>query len=275
MSDTTSGEGGPAAGPSPHPDENPTPPSGALDPSPPPWSHAPGPGEVACERCGWVHERCTAHKTNGNPCGQHPTVGGSGVCTRTHGNAPQVRAAAARRLALGRARAELEREGRLGGGTIDVDPADAMLAMVREAAFNVAVLRDMVATLSTEPLAAMGDDETTVMVSSVSAVAGLMGSTSKVMEAAPHVWVNMYDAERERLVKWSKACRDAGVDEAVVRLEERRADQLAGILRGIEASLLAVVLAAVPEALTERVRGVWVAEAPRVIEAELRKVGEA
>lgn len=270
MSDTTSGEVHPEQATSAQGDENPTPGASAPDPSPPPWSHAPGPGEVACERCGWVHERCTAHKTNGNPCGQHPTVGGSGVCTRTHGNAPQVRRKAAERLALGRARAELEREGRLGGGQIDVDPADAMLAMVREAAFNVAVLRDLVAGLATEMDAAAPD-----ALGPVPAIAGLMGSTSKVMEAAPHVWVNMYDAERERLVKWSKACRDAGVDEAVVRLEERRADQLAGILRGIEASLLALVLAAVPEALTEQVRGVWVAQAPRVIEAELRKVGEA
>lgn len=275
MSDTTSGEGGdPSTGAAP-------PHLSTVVDTTPKYGRAPEAGEVGCQRCGWVHLRCSGHvdRPKGlgaymTPCGRRASEGGT-VCAAHGGRAPQVRAAAARRLALGRARAELEREGRLGGGTIDVDPADAMLAMVREAAFNVAVLRDMVASLSTEPLAVVGDDETTVMVSPVSAIAGLMGSTSKVMEAAPHVWVNMYDAERERLVKWSKACRDAGVDEAVVRLEERRADQLAGILRGIEASLLALVLAAVPEALTEQVRGVWVAQAPRVIEAELRKVGEA
>lgn len=213
--------------------------------------------------------KCSAHTSSGRPC-RNWAIQGATVCRMHGGSAPQVRRKAAERLALGRARAELEREGRLGGGQIDVDPADAMLAMVREAAFNVAVLRDLVAGLATEMDAAAPD-----ALGPVPAIAGLMGSTSKVMEAAPHVWVNMYDAERERLVKWSKACRDAGVDEAVVRLEERRADQLAGILRGIEASLLALVLAAVPEALTEQVRGVWVAQAPRVIEAELRKVGEA
>lgn len=218
--------------------------------------------------------KCSAHTSSGRPC-RNWAIQGATVCRMHGGSAPQVRRKAAERLALGRARAELEREGRLGGGQIDVDPADAMLAMVREAAFNVAVLRDLVAGLATDPIIPLGDDETTVMVSPAGSVAALMGSTSKVMEAAPHVWVNMYDAERERLVKWSKACRDAGVDEAVVRLEGRRADQLAGILRGIEASLLALVLAAVPEGTVAAVRGAWQVGAPRVIEAELRKVGEA
>jgi hypothetical protein len=275
VTDTTSGEGGdPSTGAAP-------PHLSTVVDTTPKYGRAPEAGEVGCQRCGWVHLRCTGHvdrpKGTGaymTPCGRTASEGGT-VCATHGGRAPQTIRANERRLALGRARAELEREGRLGGGQIDVDPADAMLAMVREAAFNVAVLRDLVAGLATDPIIPLGDDETTVMVSPAGSVAALMGSTSKVMEAAPHVWVNMYDAERERLVKWSKACRDAGVDEAVVRLEGRRADQLAVVLRGIEASLLALVLAAVPEALSEQVRGVWVAQAPRVIEAELRKVGEA
>lgn len=63
-------------------------------------------------------------------------------------------------------------------------------------------------------------------------------------KAAPHVLVTMYNEERERLVKWAKACRDAGVEESRVRLAERQGEMLATVLRTLLASLQAALVAA-------------------------------
>ena len=51
----------------------------------------------ACEKCGQVHKRCTAHNKAGGPCGQQAKRGTT-VC-RSHGaNAPQTKRKAAERL---------------------------------------------------------------------------------------------------------------------------------------------------------------------------------
>src|SRR4051812_45676046 len=90
-----------------------------------------------------VSQRCTARSSRtGKPC-KNWAVHGATVCKSHGGRAPQVIAAARRRLALGEAITELDRLGRV----VDVDPAEAMLDMVREAAANVAVYRHLVQRL--------------------------------------------------------------------------------------------------------------------------------
>ena len=53
-------------------------------------------------------------------------------------------------------------------------------------------------------------------------------------EAAPHVLVRMYGEERDRLVRYARACIDAGVAERLVRLAERQGGLLVGV---VEAAL--------------------------------------
>lgn len=245
------------------------------NPSPPKYGRAATAGETPCLRCGWVHLRCTSHtrnKVTGEydvPCGRPPRPG-LAVCATHGGKAPQSIRAGERRVALGRISAELERQGRLGGGELDVDPAEAMLAMVREAAFNVAVLRDLVAQLDASVSTGGGTDGEAP--SPLAAIAGLTGSQSKFLEAAPHVLVTMYDSERDKLVRWSKMCREAGVDEAVAAAQVREADAVVGVLRGVTDALLALVVGVLESSapgVVTTVRDVWSAELPGIVAGEL------
>lgn len=191
---------------------------------------------------------CRAHsKQSGAPC-KKLAVPGATVC-RNHGaGAPQVRAAAARRVEEQRVRTEVAtRIEEVAAAAAGLHPIETM-EMAR--AYSHAMAQ-VLAEVQTET-DLVGSDE-----GGVSAAAELFRR-----------WV-------ELAMKAGKTAADAGIDERRLSLSEAQWDQLAAIFDAVQASLLALVLAAVPEALSEQVRGVWVAQAPRVIEAELRKVGEA
>jgi hypothetical protein len=116
---------------------------------------------------GPIVRQCTGtSRRTGKRC-TRSAMKGQSVCYTHGGAAKQNRRAAARRLALGEARAELTRM----GVPIEVDPAEAMLEMVCEAAGNVAFLRGRVADLRPD----LGTD----------GLAGNIGSTAKENEAAP------------------------------------------------------------------------------------------
>lgn len=135
------------------------------------------------------HARCHAHaKKTGKPCGRGPVPGGT-VCSMHGGKAPQVKAAAERRLEVAEIGRKLERL----GVAIEVNPLDALQHSVFEAAGNVAFLRERVQDGGETPSAA---------------------------------WLAHYDAERERLAKFAKMAVDAGVSERLVRLEEAKAEAL-------------------------------------------------
>lgn len=189
-------------------------------------STAPVP-DPTCAKCGEVHVKCAAHRLDGKPCLGMPMLGGP-VCRKHGGKAPQVQAKAKRRLALAEAMGELDRL----GIPVEVEPSEAMLQMVYEAAGNVAFLR-------------------------AGTIDGPLGS-------AVH---KLYDEERERLVKWAKACRDAGVDEREVRLKEEQAELVAQGYRTLVASMQRVLL----EAGLERkvIDAVWSEKVPGLVREAL------
>lgn len=189
--------------------------------------------------------RCTAtSKRSGERCKRPPVVGGS-VCSMHGGAAPQVRKAAERRNALGAlvAEVDVERERRLKlGQALPVDETEAMIAMVHEAAANVDTYRSLVQRLDAE---GSGDG----------ALVGLLGGT-KEREAARHIWVSLYDEERDRLMRYTKMCREAGVAARRVALAEAQHDVMAGLLRGAFDGLLALVVELVGERAGPELAGV-------------------
>lgn len=129
---------------------------------------------------------------------------------------------------------------------IDIDPIDALLHLVHEAAGNVAFLGARVADLGYS------------LVGDVYSVAR-DGSAVPVSEDARGI-VKLYNEERDRLAKVSKIAIEAGVEKKQVELLEQQADLLVTVLRAVVQQL----------GLNEAKRN----EALALMAAELRRLSE-
>lgn len=161
--------------------------------------------------------RCTASTSAGRPCRRPPIAGGT-VCATHGGSAPQVKAAAARRLQLAAAARELA----VLGEPIAIDPAAALLSLVHHKAGEVAWLRAMVQTDDLDELVwgvtrekEGGDDH---------------GTTR---EAKPSIWWAMLRTAEDQLAAYAAAAIRAGVEERRVRLQEQQGALVAGVIQRI------------------------------------------
>lgn len=154
--------------------------------------------------------RCSAKsKQSGEQCKRWASPGAT-VCATHGGKAPQVRAAAERRLAA----AEAERAAVTFGLPRDVDPHAALLEELHRTAGHVSWLSTLVAELDRENL-------------------------SQYTEAGrrPSVWVELYQTERKHLAAVATACLRAGIEERRVEIAQQQADVLVAVLRGVLADL--------------------------------------
>jgi len=177
--------------------------------------------------------QCTATaKGSGERCKRFASPG-STVCVKHGAGAPQVRAAAERRLEEQRAQSVL-REGlaaAYGDVVPSVDPAEAMLAAVSWKYAEVVALRVKVAEL---------DDKERVWGRTRKKTGGDDHGTTK--EAGPNVWWQMLHRAEEQLVKFAAAARSAGCDERRVQIAEDLGRQIAAVLQAFAAAQLASVL---------------------------------
>ena len=146
---------------------------------------------------------CQAHRTDGQPC-KAQAMRGQKVCVTHGGAAPQARAAAKRRLAELEVRAELERL----GIPVEVDPVDALLSQLAEAAGNVAYLRGEL----------QRRQQLAVEVGEPSS-APLTWRGVHTQGVAP--LVSLYNEERDRVARIARVALDAGVNERAIALAER------------------------------------------------------
>lgn len=173
-------------------------------------------------------EKCTATNRAGNRCGRYPVPGGT-VCTSHGGRAPQVRAAAARRLEEQAAQAAVTTLGL----PLDVSPTEALLEEVRWTAGHVHWLRARVQDLGE----ADTDGGRHPLVWGTTKVSkkgtGQFPGTDRLKAAAPSVWYQLYVKEREHLVTVAAAALKAGVEERRVRLAESQGELVAMVIRRI------------------------------------------
>jgi hypothetical protein len=152
--------------------------------------------------------QCTGRRADGQRCGRWPTDGAT-VCQKHGAGAPQVAAKAA-------VRAEIERWGL---GAADVDPGRTLLRLISQSAARAQRYAGEL-----EGLAAQSPDLRSAL------IGDSYGEFGKIGEYARGL-VRLEAEERDRLARFCGIAINAGLMERLVVADERRAAQLATMLR--------------------------------------------
>ena len=175
-----------------------------------------------CFTCGQPHKQCLAHNKLGGPCGRIP-ADGADVCPNHGGHAPQVRAAAERRVQEAAIRREVDRL----GIAVETDPTEALLRELWETVGNVEFLRSLVQQLPVHPApdSIEWEDGKPQYKHGEPGIYGRSYHVSGIPtgDAKPHVLVAMYNDERKHLVDVAATAVRLGIEERRVNLEENRA----------------------------------------------------
>lgn len=166
--------------------------------------------------------QCTAKNRAGNRCGRAPIRGGT-VCSRHGGGAPAVRAAAERRLQEAEALAVAHRL----GVPIDIEPAQALLELVRWTAGEVRYWRTEVDRIA-------GEDPSKLTASVTRIERGTWKGgivDMKIVEATPHIAYRMWTDAQDRLARYATAALRAGAQEQQVRVSEELGAVIAGVIQ--------------------------------------------
>ena len=167
---------------------------------------------MPCDRCGHTHERCAAHRRDGQPCTQWPVRG-----------ADKCKMHAGRKASDLIGQHEATRAAATYGLPVDIDPHDALLAEVHRTAGHVQWLGQVVEQLEQKALT-HGITRT---------VQKADGNRDVTAEAAVNVWVKLYQDERDRLTRVARAAIECGVAERTVRVAEDQARQLANVVSAV------------------------------------------
>lgn len=168
--------------------------------------------------------QCKAHRRDGQQCGNAP-IKGATVCRMHGGSVPAVKAAAARRVAEGKASSAMK----LFAAPVDIDPANALLELVQWTAGEVRYWRAEVARIAEDDTASLTWGKT----QAVEGVGPQGPVDTETREAAPPVAYRMLNEASDRLAKYAAAALRAGVEERRVRMAEDQGAAVAGAIRRI------------------------------------------
>jgi hypothetical protein len=175
--------------------------------------------------------RCQARSktSDGAQCGTF-AMRGQDVC-RSHGGATkQARAKAQERLTEEKARTLVETYGR----KVETTATEALLDEVQWTAGHVAWLRERVQEIE---LTATGADGQHPLVWGVTREKSGGQDWGKTEEAAPNIWLKLYQTERAHLVKVCSEAIKAGIEERRIKLAEQQGELVAHAIRAILADL--------------------------------------
>lgn len=162
--------------------------------------------------------KCAAKsKRTGKQCGAFAAAG-STVCKWHGAGAPQVKAAAERRLVIAHASEQVE----LWGGRRDVHPAQALLELVGWKAAEVAYWRWRVSQVA--------EDDLTWGTTKRKQGGEDWGETE---EAKPHIALVLLRQAEQDLAAYASAALKAGAEAARVAIAQQHADQLSLVLQRV------------------------------------------
>lgn len=178
----------------------------------------------SCGRCGQDHTDCLGHNKAGEPCGKR-AINGADVCIDHGARAPQVAAAATRRVELARA----ERAVVTYGLPREIDPFDALREEIARTAGHIQYLSDIISTIEEEALV-WGK----TLEEAGKGTGQKEGNTAKIRsEAGINIWLTLYDQERKHLVLVCRTAIQCGLAEREVALLESQGRLIADLLRSV------------------------------------------
>lgn len=176
--------------------------------------------------------RCWARaKGTGEQCSQ-PAASGQHVCRYHGGAAPQTIAKAQKREAERKAQVLVATYGL----KVETTATQALLDEVQWTAGHVAWLRERVQEIESSALAE-GTDHDHPLVWGITREKSGGEDRGTTEEAAPNIWLKLYQQERAHLVKVCEAAIKAGIEERRVRLAEAQGALVAQAIRAILADL--------------------------------------
>lgn len=166
--------------------------------------------------------RCTARSTRSGQQCRKPAVRGATVCQTHGGGAPQVKEAAAGRVATEQARQAAV----VYGVPVDIDPAEGLLDEVARTYGHVLYLLERVRAQDPGSLVWGVTEQSDKHATEFPGV-------DTTYQAKPNAWLTAYREERAHFVKVCAETLKAGVEERRVRLAERRGEELATWMRAL------------------------------------------
>lgn len=201
--------------------------------------------------------RCQAQsKQTGEQC-KAWAVPGALVCRHHGGRAPQVQRKAAENLAAEAAR----RAATQLAVPIDTTPEQALIDEVKRAAGMVAFYQARVEEVD------QTNREDLVWGMTKNDMSGEFPGPT--YEATPSVWLQLWNQERDRLVRVAAAAIKAGIEERRVKLAESQGEMVATMLRRVLDQLLVTVLGVSPSH-SDTITAAWMATVNEVVPRELR-----
>ena len=201
-------------------------------------------------------------RRSGERC-KRPALAGATVCSKHGGSAPQVKAAAARRVEAERAAAAVARIGL----RVEGDPIAHMLDVIAYQAGMVAYWRSVVEAL---------DDDSLTWGTTKVKIGGDDGGETQ--EAKPHIAYSLLDEAQSKLVRYCAEALKAGVAERQVRLAEQQGSLMSALQRAVLSRMLDAVLALLAEhgvtgaEVVSAMRDGWSASAAVVVPEEIRRL---